>query len=237
MNLILLFKDDFIDSNGRVRLEGRRHEHVRNVHRAFIGDELRVGLCDERIGTGKIVSLDDNALEMDVIFSCDAPKALAVTLVLALPRPNMCKRILACASSMGVKHIILFHSSRVEKSFWRSPVLEEERIKDQLILGLEQARDTILPQVQLRPAFKPFVEDELSAMAENTLKFVAHPESSESCPNGVDQPVTLVIGPEGGFIPYEIESLTALGFAPVHLGERILRVESVVPALLSRLLK
>lgn len=235
MNLILLFKDDFIGSHDRVRLRGRRHEHVRNVHRASIGDELCVGLCGGNIGTGRIVTLDDNVLEMDISLSRNAPKELAVTLVLALPRPNMCKRILACASAMGVKRIILFHSKRVEKSFWKSPILKEGSIKDQLILGLEQARDTMLPQVELRPLFKPFVEDELPAIADNTLKLVAHPESGEPCPNGVGRPVTLVIGPEGGLIPYEIEKLTTLGFTPVHLGERTLRVESVVPVLLSRL--
>jgi RsmE family RNA methyltransferase len=236
MNLILLFKDDFINNNDRVCLRGRRHEHVRNIHRASVGDQLCVGLCDGNIGTGRIVTLDDNVLEMDVTLSRDVPKALAVTLILALPRPNVCKRILATVSAMGVKHIILFHSSRVEKSYWKSPVLKEDSIKNQLILGLEQARDTVLPRVELRPRFKPFVEDELPSIAENTLKLAAHPDSIDPCPSGVDQPVTLVIGPEGGFIPYEIEKLTAIGFVPVSLGERILRVESVVPALLSRLL-
>jgi len=235
MNLILIFKDDFVNGNERVRLKGRRHEHVRNIHRASVGDELCVGLCGGNIGTGRIAILDDDMLEMDISLSRTVPKALAVTLVLALPRPSMCKRILASVTSMGVKRIILFHSIRVEKSFWKSPVLEKECIKDQLILGLEQARDTILPQVELRPFFKRFVEDELPAIAENTLKLVAHPESSDPCPNGVDQPVTLVIGPEGGFIPYEIEKLTDLGFSSIHLGERILRVESVVPALLAKL--
>jgi len=161
MNLILLFKDDFINGNGRVRLKGRRYEHVRNIHRASVGDELCVGLCDGNIGTGKIVILDDDVLEMDITLSCNAPKALAVTLILALPRPNMCKRILASISAMGVKRVILFHSNRVEKSYWKSPVLKEESIKDQLILGLEQARDTMLPQVELRPFFKRFVEDPL----------------------------------------------------------------------------
>ena len=113
--------------------------------------------------------------------------------------------------------------------------MKEENIRKQLILGLEQARDTILPKVQLRPFFKSFIEDELPGIINETLAFVAHPEAAEPCPYNVRKPVTLVIGPEGGFIPYEIKKLMALGFAPIHLGERILRVESAVPALLSRL--
>ncbi|RYZ96209.1 MAG: 16S rRNA (uracil(1498)-N(3))-methyltransferase, partial [Moraxellaceae bacterium] len=43
------------------------------------------------------------------------------------------------------------------------------------------------------------------------------------------------IGPEGGFIPYEIDLLNKQGFEVVNLGERIMRVETVVPYLLGRL--
>ena len=43
------------------------------------------------------------------------------------------------------------------------------------------------------------------------------------------------IGPEGGFIEYEIEKLKETGFEAVHLGPRILRVENAVPTILGRL--
>jgi 16S rRNA (uracil1498-N3)-methyltransferase len=189
----------------------------------------------DSIGIGRVTVLNDDVLEMDITLNASAPPPLPVTLALALPRPIMLKRILVAVSSMGVKRIVLFHSHRVEKSFWKSPVLDEESLKEQLILGLEQARDTVLPKVELRPLFKPFVEDELPGIAKDTLCLVAHPESSDACPRDVDKHVTLVVGPEGGFIPYEIEKLKSLGFSSVHLGERILRVETAVPVLLSRL--
>jgi len=47
--------------------------------------------------------------------------------------------------------------------------------------------------------------------------------------------VTLAIGPEGGFIAEEIASLAKVGFQPVVLGPRILRVETAVAAILGRL--
>jgi len=102
-------------------------------------------------------------------------------------------------------------------------------------LGLEQARDTILPEVFLRPLFKPFAEDELPPLIKDTLSFVAHPGAPEPCPRDVRQPVTLAIGPEGGFIQYEIEKFMSCGFHAVHLGQRILNIEAAVPSLISRL--
>ena len=235
MNLILLFKDDFLNGTQRVRLTDRRHAHIRTVHRACVGDELCIGICDGQIGKGRVIVLDDRHVEMDITLDRDAPGALPVTLVLALPRPLVCNRVLIAATSMGIKRLILFHCSRVEKSFWKSPVLKEENIKKQLVLGLEQARDTILPHVQLRPLFKPFVEDELPDIARQTMALVAHPQAVEGCPCQVKGPVTLVIGPEGGLSPFELEKLTGVGFRPFHIGERILRVESAIPAVLSKL--
>lgn len=235
MNLILLFNGDFKNGMEQVSLRGRRLQHVREVHRASVGDRLCVGLLDGLMGTGTVTRIDDEALEMDIALDRDPPLPLDATLILALPRPIVLKRILLSASSMGVKLIILLHTRRVEKSYWSSPVLSEENIREQLTLGLEQARDTIIPQVLLRPKFKPFVEDELPGIIDGTLPLVAHPEAGEPCPRNAGCPVTLAIGPEGGFIPYEIEMLETCGFKSVSIGERILRVETAVPVLLSRL--
>ena len=234
MNLILLFTEDFV-SDGRVRLEGRRLKHVLEVHRAAIGDELAVGLLGDRIGVGKVVRLDSSVLEMEVRLERAPPPALPVTLVLALPRPKALRRVIRAASAMGVKRIVLLNAFRVEKSYWQSPVLGPGSLREQAVLGLEQARDTVLPEVLLKPLFKPFVEDELPALIRNTLPLAAHPDASFLCPRAVDRAVTLVVGPEGGFIPYELELLASLGFTPVQLGERILTVETAVPALLARL--
>jgi len=235
MNLILLFHDDFIESTDRVRLQGRRLKHVMEVHRASVGDELCVGVLNDRIGIGRVTHLDASGLEMEVRLERMPPPALPLTIVLALPRPKVLRRVLRSVSSLGLKKIILLNCSRVEKSFWQSPFLDEAVIRDQLVLGLEQAKDTVLPEVLLRPLFKPFVEDELPGIIKGTLPLVAHPAASASCPRNVQQAVTLAIGPEGGFIPYEIEKLVACGFMPIQMGERVLSTETAVPALIARL--
>jgi len=75
----------------------------------------------------------------------------------------------------------------------------------------------------------------LPAIIADTRALVAHPYTETACPCQIDYSLTLAVGPEGGFIPYEIDLLEKCGFDAVHLGERIMRVETAVPYLLGRL--
>ncbi|MBX3024706.1 16S rRNA (uracil(1498)-N(3))-methyltransferase [bacterium] len=236
MNLLLLEDDDFLAAD-QARLDGRRARHVRAVHRAAVGDRLRVGRLDGGIGTAIVAALDDEALVLSAIRLDAAPPApAAVRLLLALPRPKALRRVLQGAAAFGVKDIVLLNTWRVEKSFWESPALAPAALREQVVLGLEQGGDTVLPRIALRRRFKPFVEDELPGLLAGSLGLVAHPPAASACPRGVATHVTLAIGPEGGFIPYEIEALTRAGCVAVSLGPRPLRVEQAVPALLGRLL-
>lgn len=234
MNLLLLEDGDFIAAD-RVRLDGRRLTHLHEVHRAESGDTLRVGRLGGDMGRGQLLQLDATSAELQVSFDQPPPAKLPITLLLALPRPKMLKRVLQSVSAMGVPRLILLNSYRVEKSFWQTPFLEPAAIREQLILGLEQARDTVLPEVIIEKRFKPFVEDRLPQLAAGTLGLTGHPGNYPSCPRAVAQAVTLAIGPEGGWIPYEVDKLAEAGLRPVQLGERILRVETAVTALLARL--
>jgi RsmE family RNA methyltransferase len=147
----------------------------------------------------------------------------------------MLRRLFQTVATLGVPRLILLNSYKVEKSFWQTPFLHPDSIRENLILGLEQARDTVLPEVIIEKRFKPFVEDRLPAIAAGTLGLVGHPGPYPACPRAVEQHVTLAIGPEGGWIPYEVDLLGKAGLAPVQLGDRILRVETAVTALLSRI--
>jgi RsmE family RNA methyltransferase len=234
VNLLLLEDADFIAPD-RVILRDRRLTHMQEVHRAAVGDSLRVGRIGGLMGSAELLRLEDHEAELRVSLDSPPPAKLPLTLLLALPRPKMLRRVFQTIATMGVPKVILINSYRVEKSFWQTPFLEPAAIREQLILGLEQARDSVLPEIIIEKRFKPFVEDRLPQLVEGTLGLVGHPGQFPACPRAVQQPVTLAIGPEGGWIPYEIDLLNKSGLQPVQLGERILRVETAVTALLARL--
>ena len=234
MNLLLLDEQDFTAPQ-RVRLSGRRLQHMQQIQQIAVGDHLRVGQIGGLMGQGQILRLDEHDAELEISLVDAPPAKLALTLLLAMPRPKMFRRILQHCASLGVADIILLNSYRVEKSFWQTPFLQPEAIRENLLLGLEQARDTILPRVRIEKRFKPFVEDQLPEVRGDSLGLVAHPGDYPACPRAVEQPVTLAIGPEGGWIPYEVDKLVGAGLQPVQLGERILRVETAVTALIARL--
>ena len=239
MNLILVEASELkvTESVGLVKLTGRRADHIRDVHKAQVDDLLKVGVLNGSIGQGRVVSIDQESVELALDFSSEylAPEPLPVVLILALSRPKMLRRILQTSASMGVKEIWIIHSYRVDKSYWSSPLLDEESMLLQLKLGLEQAGDTLLPTIHLRKRFKPFVEDELPILAEGRQAWVAHPYGADATPTVTDQPTLIAVGPEGGFIPYEVDKLKEAGLQPLTLGRRILRVETAVPVLLARL--
>src|SRR5205809_2652397 len=130
MNLLLLFPEDFIGAT-RVRISGRRLDEINRIG----ATTLRAGLIDGRMGTAEVVATG----ELEVHLDSDPPPALPLTLILALPRPKVLNRVIAGATSMGIKKIFLINAWRVEKSYWKSPKLDH--LRDQALLGLEQARD------------------------------------------------------------------------------------------------
>lgn len=236
MNLILLDPNDIgADHHARIT-DARRLKHLMEVNRANEGESFNVGIQGGNMGKAELIELSHE----QAIFSLDQleelpPPPLPVHLVLALPRPRMLARTLEHVTALGVKQITLLHTKRVEKSYWQSPELRPDKIHQHLLLGLEQARDTQLPTITLSKGFRPFIEAQLPVLLNERRGLVAHPGMPNPCPRGISDETLLLVGPEGGFIEWEVEQLLAAGCEGMHLGPRILRVETAVTALLSRL--
>ena len=235
MNLVILFKEDFTDELHAV-LKGRRAKHIIDVHRAEKGKALKTGLLNSEMGTGIVTEITDDSVELEVKLSTPPPPAPPITLISALPRPKSFRKVLHAAVSMGVKDIYFIASWKVEKSYWDSPVIADGEVFNESVLALEQSCDTVMPKVFFRKRFKPFLEDEVPAIVKDSDAILAHPGATEFCPCGITGKTVLAVGPEGGFTDYETNLFIEQGFQPRSLGERILRTEFAVAALLSRLI-
>ena len=204
---------------------------MREVLRCQPGQTVAVGLIGGHSGTAQVQACGEAELVLRASLDRAPPAPSPVTLLLALPRPKILRKVLQATAAMGVKRLLLLGSWKVEKAYWGSPLLAPEALRAELLLGLEQGRDTVLPEVLLRRFFKPFVEDELEAMlgpARLLLDLAATTPLAALTPPAAGG-VTLAIGPEGGWTPYEAAEFARRGFLPASLGPRPLRVDQAVP--------
>ena len=236
MNLLLLHPQQHLHGD-LWRLDDRQCCHVRDILGLTVGDACRAGIIDGAMGKAQIESIENSRIEVSFKVDSHPEAPLPLSLLLALPRPKMLKRILIDATSLGIKRIVLINSWKVDKSYWQTPNLKADLLREKMLLGLEQARDTTLPELVLAPRFKPFVEDDLDTWAGPGRRLLANPGDYPAMPCDLAEPVTLAIGPEGGWTDYEVEMLQRQGFACHSFGTRILRVETALPALVGRMMQ
>lgn len=237
MNLMLLEKTDFIDE-GVAEIGGRRFVHAMEILKmAERSGECKAGIVGGRIGRASLLAVDETHQTMRVRFEplYSPPPALPLVLLCAMQRPLTFRKIIHAAVSMGVKELHFFHCRKVEKSYWSSPQVAPDAAMADALLALEQAVDTILPQIFFHDRFKPFVEDELPGIVAGKRWLAAHPSGTAPCPVDISTPAALTVGPEGGFTEYETGMLAEAGAELVTMGPRILRSEVAVPALIGRL--
>ena len=234
MNLLLLERDDFVGES-RVRVEGRRAEHLRKVLRATVGSRVKLGVVNGELGSGELTRLEPGVAELDVHLdsSLSVPEPSPVVLAFAVCRPPTLAKVLTQATAMGVKRFEIFHCKRVEKSYWDSAAMEAASLRREMRLGLEQCVDTRLPLVTCHRRFRPFTEDHLGVETPTPVR-VADPSGDPAAGAPIAGAQTLVLGPEGGFIPFELERFREGGFELIGLGPRILRVETAAVALLAQ---
>lgn len=236
MNLILLERADFLtDNQVRLRAGDQRFQHISKILDSQAGEMLRVGELNGKTGTSIVLHRSDEQIDLQVTLDQSPPPKLPLTILLALPRPKMMRRILRTVAEMGVQRLILLNTYKVEKSYWSSPAIAPDTIENYFREGLQQARDTVLPQIDFARLFKPFVEDHLPTLIGDTQGLIAHPGNYPHCPVASNAPSTVAIGPEGGFTPYEVEKLQNAGMQCVQIGTRILRVDTAVTSLIARL--
>lgn len=237
MNIILLEPNNSGD-HFTVQLSERAHRHCIEVIKPEVGSQLKVGVYGGKLGSGTVIEHTAACTVLEVALSEQPPRKEPLCLVLALPRPKMVRRILSASIELGVEAIHIINSYRVEKSYWQSPYLKPDAIETTICTALEQAGDTTPPSLQWHKGFKPFAEDHLPDLVRSypNAWLGDHRVQARLNANSRDANRLMAIGPEGGFIPYEIDLLQKAGLTPINLGARIMRVETAVSALLGKLI-
>ena len=234
----ILFSADEVLADGTVTLADFRAVHIRTVLNANVGDTLRTGIVNGPVGTSRIERMTDDSISLQTSHEEIAPEPW-IDLILAAPRPKVLKRLWPQLAALGVGRIIVLNAFRVEKTYFHSQWTTPEYYMPLLFEGLAQAGTSRLPEVHIKTRFKPFVEDELDAMFPGALRLLAHPgEGRGGIPSEMregSRPL-LAVGPEGGWIDYELNMLAGKGFIPFSLGPRTLRTDTATIGLIAALM-
>ena len=235
MNLILLEAGAVRD--GAAWLQGSQARHAIEVLHVTPGQEIRIGVVDGAVGTGRVTRIDGDRVELQCTLG-EVPPEPDVDLLLALPRPKVMRRLWAQLAALGVGRILLTNAARVERNYFDTHVLDPVFYRPLLVEGLQQAQDTRLPRVSIHRRFRPLLEDDLDALSNADLRLVAHPSPKATAigawPPGASR-VLLAVGPEGGWDDFELGLLNERRFRLVSLGARTLRADTACVALLAAL--
>lgn len=236
VNLVLLEPHE-LDRSRRATLADARAAHLLGVLRVTVGATVRVGVVDGPLGTARVTEIAPPRVDLHCSLDSTRPPIPPVDLLLALPRPKVLRRLWPQLAALGVGRIIVTNAARVERNYFDTHVLEPACYRPLLLEGLQQARDTRLPEVLVRRQFRPLVEDELAPVCRETTCIVADPGADARVGAVLAAPkhrrTMLAIGPEGGWNAFELSLLERHGFQRVGMGPRTLRVDTACVALLA----
>ena len=163
---------------------------------------------------------------LDAFDDIDCESPLDLTLIQGLPASDKMDLVVQKAVELGVRRIqpVTAKRSLVRLSGERA----ERRVAHWRSIAIAACEQSGRNRV---PAVAPILDlpQYLGMTAqENGLRFVCAPEATGSlrdlkAPEG---PVSLLVGPEGGFEEGELLAARAAGFHPVRLGPRVLRTET-----------
>lgn len=230
VNLVLLQPTDC----GRpLPRDDRRVQHVLRVLRRDVGDEFDAGLINGPRGKARVTALDATTATFAFTATQPVASADALTLLVGLCRPQTARDILRDATTLGVAALHFVATEKSEPSYAASSLWRDGEWQRHVLAGAEQAFSTHVPSVT---AGQPLA-DQLAALPADPVRLALDnyestaPLAGRSLPAGC--PLVLALGPERGWGPRDRAELRAAGFTLVHLGARVLRLETAVVAALT----
>ena len=248
MNLLLVEADE-VTADGTIQLDDRRADHLRRIIGAAVGTSVRAGVIAGGVGKATVLADDGARMTLMLVLLDPPPAPMPVELVLAIPRPKVLTRTIEAAAAFGVTRIDLTNAWRVDKSYLSSPRLLPAPLAYALRFGAEQGGTTHLPPLKIHDRLMGMLDerwpggigDRTAGIGERAAgtpvtRLIAHPGAPPIESATLTWPLTIAIGPEGGWIQRELDTFVERGFTPVSLGGPILRVENALATALGQLL-
>lgn len=229
-----LYLDESLDLAGispgdAVELTGDEARHAVTVSRVRAGERIAIGDGRGTVVHGMVTSTGprDLVLEADEIL-VEEPPETRITLVQALAKGDRDELAVQAATELGVDAVVPWAAAR-SVSRWEGPKAEKGRQRWAAIVR-EAVKQSIRSRV---PEVLPVsATAELAGRLGDARMLLLEPTATTALtdlrPDGRD--LALVVGPEGGIAPAELERLVAAGAEPVRLGASVLRTSTAGPA-------
>ena len=214
---------DSADIGSTVGITGDEAKHAVTVARTRVGERLSIGNGCGLVVSGAVTSLDPFTIEIDSVRREPAPDP-QLWLAQALAKGDRDELAVQAATELGVSGVIPWAAER-SVTRWEGAKLDKGRARWEAIVR-EASKQSIrawVPEVGELVATKQLTGPMLvlDPTAEIALSSVALPAEGR---------ILLVVGPEGGISPRELEQLEQGGATRVRLGSEILRTSTAGPA-------
>lgn len=213
----------------RVSVTGAEARHAVTVSRIGVGEELTIGNGAGLVVTGSVVSAEHAELVLEVGSVLEHPRRdPALFLVQALAKADRDELAVQAATELGVDGVVPWQAAR-SISRWEGSKVAKGRDRWAAIVR-EASKQSLRPWI---PDVLDLVSTkQLASLASGARMLVLEPTAPQPLtalePDGRD--LLVVVGPEGGVSPQELEQLVAAGAEPVRLGPEVLRTSTAGPA-------
>lgn len=200
--------------------------HIKNVMRNKVGDLIEC-VYNEELYICKIEDLNSEKVTIIEKKEDNNELDLEITIAIALVKEQKMDLILQKLTELGVSRII---PVKMERSIVKLDEARFQKKKERWIKickeASEQSKRNKIPEITNLMTIEDL--NELKA----DKKFICSTKTTANLVNNYLQDnkryakMIFAIGPEGGISPKEEEKLVSLGFIPISLGSRIMRVET-----------
>jgi 16S rRNA (uracil1498-N3)-methyltransferase len=221
----------------RAILTGDAANHVARVMRARVGDPLT--LFDGRGGEyqAHVSELQGAKVIADVgeHQAIERESSLDITLLQGIARSDRMDAIVQKATELGVTRIVPVATERsVVKLAREIAHRKHAHWLGVAIAACEQCGRNRLPEVAQPQTLADAIRTEASLPRQSIL-LAPGGRIALSAVAADEDPITLLIGPEGGLAPTEVELALQSGFVACRVGPRILRTETASLAAIAAL--